>query len=58
MNIAQLLNDANEVTEYLRKEFNQEKIFIVGHSWGTILGQNLINLYPEKFHSYIGISNY
>jgi len=56
MNISQFVHDANELTEYLRRRFQQEKIFLVGHSWGTILGLTLINLYPEKFHSYFGIS--
>ncbi|MFC0472400.1 alpha/beta fold hydrolase [Halalkalibacter kiskunsagensis] len=56
MTIAQFIADANELTEYLRKTFKQEKIFLVAHSWGTILGLKLITLYPEKFYSYVGIS--
>jgi pimeloyl-ACP methyl ester carboxylesterase len=56
MNVKQFIADANELTDYLRKRFSQEKIFLAGHSWGTIIGLSLISLHPEKFYSYVGIS--
>ncbi len=48
-------NDALELIEILKKRFNQEKIFLVGHSWGSFLGMTLVQKYPEHFHSYVGI---
>jgi pimeloyl-ACP methyl ester carboxylesterase len=56
MTIKQFLNDTIELTNYLRKEFKQEKIYVVGHSWGTILGLLAINEHPELYHHYFGVS--
>lgn len=55
MNLDQMIEDAYKVTEYLRIKFNKAKIFVLGHSWGTMLGSFLINNYPENYYAYIGI---
>ena len=55
MNIKQFIHDAYDLSKYLVKRFNKRKIFIVGHSWGTIIGMSLIQKYPELFHAYIGV---
>ena len=54
MTIPQLVSDAKEITLYLIKKFNQSKIFVLGQSWGTILGSLLVNKYPELYKAYIG----
>lgn len=51
--IDMMVNDALEVTDYLRKLFNKDKIIILGHSWGTILGAHLAMKYPERYIAYI-----
>ncbi len=56
MTIEQFISDANELVDYLRDRFKQEKIFLAEHSWGTTIGLNLASRYPEKFNSYVGIS--
>lgn len=56
--IKQFLEDTNEVTDYLRERFNQSKIFIVGHSWGTVLGTLSAKNHPEKYLAYIGIGQH
>jgi pimeloyl-ACP methyl ester carboxylesterase len=56
MTLNQFISDANELIDYLRERFSQEKIFLAGHSWGTILGFSLVHQHPEKFYAYIGIS--
>ncbi|MDZ4670265.1 MAG: alpha/beta hydrolase [Phototrophicales bacterium] len=48
------VSDAYELTEYLCERFNQEKIYVLGESWGTILGIWLVQDHPERFHAYIG----
>lgn len=55
MSVEQFIADAREVTEYLQDKFRQNKIFIVGHSWGSILGMKLAERYPEFYHAYIGV---
>ena len=47
--------DLNEVTDYLIQRFNQPKIIIAGHSWGTVLATYSVKDYPDKYSAYIGI---
>lgn len=51
-----LINDLDELVDYLRFRFNKNKIIIMGHSWGTVLGTRYIKEKPEKVDMYIGIS--
>ena len=55
MNIKQFIQDAHELIKYLLQRLNKQKLFLVGHSWGTVLGTNLIEKYPELFYAYVGI---
>jgi pimeloyl-ACP methyl ester carboxylesterase len=55
LNIEQLLGDAHELVLYLRQRFHQEKIFLVGHSWGSFLGLELARRYPALIRAYVGI---
>lgn len=48
------VDDAHELTLYLRERFHQEKIYIYGVSWTSILGVLLIQEYPDLYYSYIG----
>ena len=51
----QFLGDAHELTKYLKSSFNKEKIYLVGHSWGSLIGSKLVYNYPEDFYGYISI---
>lgn len=55
MTISQMLSDTEEVVSYLRDRFKRDKIFIIGHSWGSILGATLAQKRPDWFHAYIGM---
>jgi pimeloyl-ACP methyl ester carboxylesterase len=56
MNLNQFISDANEVTDYLLQRFNQPKLHLLAHSWGTVIGLSLASQYPEKFYSYTAFS--
>ena len=56
MGIAQFVDDTLELTDYLRERFNQQKIYLAAHSWGTILGMLAVDRSPEKYFSYTGLS--
>jgi pimeloyl-ACP methyl ester carboxylesterase len=55
MTVEQMVEDAHEVTEYLKSRFGQDKIYLLGQSWGTYLGVKTIEKYPEDYLAYIGI---
>jgi proline iminopeptidase len=54
LTLEQMVSDTVEVTNYLRERFGQEKIYLVGNSWGTILGVITVHRHPELFHAYAG----
>lgn len=49
-----LLQDLYEVIHYLKQKYHTNKIVILGHSWGSILGSLFIKQYPEEVDYYIG----
>ena len=55
MTVEQMVEDTHIMTEYLQKRFNQKKIYLIGHSWGSYLGIKTIEKYPENYFGYIGI---
>jgi pimeloyl-ACP methyl ester carboxylesterase len=55
MTIARFILDTGELTQLLCDRFNQKKIFLIGHSWGSAIGIFSIQKYPDLYHAYIGI---
>lgn len=52
----QYLEDAVGVTNYLRERFGQEKIYLMGHSFGTYIGILTASRHSELYHAYIAMS--
>jgi len=55
MSFNQLASDAIDVTNYLRKRFGKEKIYIMAHSGGTPIVLIAVQREPALFYAYIGM---
>ncbi len=55
INLDRLVEDAVEVADHLRAKFGKEKIYLLGHSWGSVLGSHTAMRHPDRFHAYIGV---
>ncbi|HEY2782813.1 MAG TPA: alpha/beta hydrolase [Steroidobacteraceae bacterium] len=55
MTVAQMEQDTLEVARYLAARFKRQKIFVLGHSWGSILGLWLAHEHPEVVYAYVGV---
>jgi proline iminopeptidase len=47
--------DTVAVTNYLRDRFDEEKVYLVGQSWGTTLGVLAVQQHPELYRAYVGV---
>lgn len=47
------IEDGHALTLYLRERFDEEKIYLFGESWGSILGVWLTNQYPDLYHALV-----
>ncbi len=56
MTFEQLISDTLGVTDYLRKRFGQEKIYLMAHSGGSFTGIQAASRAPELYHAYIAVS--
>lgn len=54
LTIDRYVADLLELTDMLRERFDEQRIYLVGHSWGTIIGVLAAQQRPDMFHAYIG----
>jgi pimeloyl-ACP methyl ester carboxylesterase len=54
MTIDRMTADGIEVAQYLRQHLHKDKIVLLGHSWGSILGVHMVKRKPELFSAYVG----
>ena len=52
--VARMAQDGIELAEFLRKTLQKEKIVVVGHSWGSILGSFMVKARPDLFYAFVG----
>ena len=53
MTMEQFVLDAVELSGYLLRTLNKEKLYLFGHSWGGAFGAKVAQRAPELFHAYI-----
>jgi len=56
LTVSLFVNDAVELIEFLADRFSQEKIYLLGHSWGGYLGLRVAAEKPELLHTYFAMS--
>jgi proline iminopeptidase len=54
LTLQQAVTDTIELTNYLRDRFDEEKIYLLGESYGTILGVLAAKQRPDLYHAFIG----
>jgi pimeloyl-ACP methyl ester carboxylesterase len=54
--LEQIISDTHELTNYLRKRFKQDKIYLMGRSGGTFIGIQAAAKAPALYHAYIGMA--
>lgn len=55
LSMDRMVEDVREIVVYLAERFDQEKVVIMGHSWGSALGTTFVHKYPELVSAYIGV---
>ncbi len=56
MTTERYVEDVLRLTDYLKGRFDQEKIYIMGHSFGTFIALNTVDRYPENYTAYLAMS--
>lgn len=49
------VDDAEELAARLRSDLGKKKLFVLGTSWGSYVGLELVRRRPEWLHAYIGM---
>jgi len=58
LTVAQIVKDIHAVTEYLKKEYSKDKIYLMGHSFGATVGLQASYERPQDYHAYLGVSQF
>lgn len=56
LTVSRHLMDLDAVVDHLRRTHGQDKVVLVGHSWGSALGLLYVQQHPEKVSTYIGVA--
>src|SRR5262252_5364046 len=50
-----MLSDVEEMAAWARRELGKDKLFVLGHSYGSFLGLQFALHHPEWLYAYIGV---
>ena len=56
LTVAQHISDLDRVVDHLRTEFGRERVLLVGHSWGSVLGMLYARDHSEKLSGLICVA--
>ena len=54
LTVERIAQDGIELSEYLRKQLAKDKIILVAHSFGSIIGLQMVHKRPDLFFAYVG----
>jgi len=54
MTLDRMAQDGIELSEFLRKHLGKDRIVLVAHSFGSILGLRMVQARPDLFYAYVG----
>lgn len=55
LSFERMVADASEVVDHLRRRLHRDRIIVVGHSWGSLLGLTLAKRRPDALAAYVGM---
>lgn len=55
LQIENYVSDIDEIVTKMSNRFGGQKIYLLGHSWGSLIGIYYIREHPEQIAAYIGI---
>jgi proline iminopeptidase len=55
MTVEQMQADAEQLIDLLLRKYGKRKLFLLGHSWGSVLGVRIAQHHPELLYAYIGV---
>lgn len=58
MTIRQFVSDTRELIDWLTDRFGQNKIYLVGHSWGSLVGATVACEHPAQVHAFLGVGQF
>lgn len=54
MAVEQFISDLDELVDWVRARLRKDRVIVLGHSWGTVLGVLYAARFPEKVALYVG----
>lgn len=55
LTLERLVNDCGDVAAYLQEIFKTGPVYLLGHSWGSVLGVYSAKKFPHLFAAYVGV---
>jgi pimeloyl-ACP methyl ester carboxylesterase len=56
LTVDRYVQDTHELITWLLRRFKHRKLYLVGFSWGTVLGIKTVQQYPNLLYAYVGVS--
>jgi pimeloyl-ACP methyl ester carboxylesterase len=53
LTIDRIAGDGVQVADWVRQRLGKRKVILLGHSWGTIVGSEMVRRRPDQFSAYV-----